>query len=156
MFKINIVCTGSLKEKFFISAQEEYLKRLQKFCDVKIYEFAEEKLSQNPSASEIEKALDREYEKYFPALKGKIVVCAVEGKEFSSEQFSLLLKKYFDETGVVTFLLGSSYGLSSKAKTNANLLSFSPMTLPHHLARIVLEEQIYRAFSIISGSAYHK
>ena len=156
MLKLNIVCTGTLKEKYFVSAQEEYLKRLQKFCEVKIVEFAEEKLPQNPSRAEIEKALDKEYEKYQPTLKGKILVCAVEGKEYSSEEFAKLLKKNFDEAGVVTFLIGSSHGLSSKAKCGATLISFSKMTLPHHLARIVLEEQIYRAFSILAGSSYHK
>ena len=156
MFKLNIVCTGTLKEKHFISAQEEYLKRLQKFCEVKIEEFAEGELPQNPSRAEIEKAIDKEYEKYQPILKGKIFVCAVEGKEYSSEDFSKLLKKSFDETGVVTFLIGSSHGLSQKAKSGATLVSFSKMTLPHHLARIFLEEQIYRAFSILAGSSYHK
>ena len=156
MFKINIVCTGSLKEKYFISAQEEYLKRLKKFCEIKIFEFAEEKLPQNPSASEIEKALDKEYEKYLPVLKGKLFVCAVEGKEFSSEEFSCLLKRNLDKVGVVTFLIGSSYGLSNKVKLNATLVSFSKMTLPHHLARIMLEEQIYRAFSILGKTPYHK
>lgn len=156
MFKINIVCTGTLKEKYFVSAQEEYLKRLQKFCEIKVVEFAEEKLSQNPSNSEIEKALDKEYEKYLPTLKGKVIVCAVEGKEYSSEDFSCLLKKHLDEAGVVTFLIGSSHGLSNKAKLGATLISFSKMTLPHHLARIVLEEQVYRAFSILNGSSYHK
>ena len=156
MFKLNIVCTGTLKEKHFISAQEEYLKRLQKFCEVKIVEFAEEKLPQNPSRAEIEKALDKEYEKYQPILKGKVFVCAVEGKEYSSEDFSKLLKKSFDETGVITFLIGSSHGLSQNAKCGATLVSFSKMTLPHHLARIFLEEQIYRAFSILAGSSYHK
>ena len=156
MFKLNIVCTGTLKEKHFISAQEEYLKRLQKFCEVKIVEFAEEKLPQNPSRAEIEKALDKEFEKYSPVLKGKVFVCAVEGKEYSSEDFSKLLKKSFDETGVITFLIGSSHGLSQNAKCGATLVSFSKMTLPHHLARIFLEEQIYRAFSILAGSSYHK
>ena len=156
MFKLNIVCTGTLKEKHFISAQEEYLKRLQKFFEVKIVEFAEEKLPQNPSRAEIEKGLDKEYEKYQPILKGKVFVCAVEGKEYSSEDFSKLLKKSFDETGVVTFLIGSSHGLSQKAKCGAILVSFSKMTLPHHLARIFLEEQIYRVFSILAGSSYHK
>lgn len=156
MFKVNIVCTGTLKEKYFLAAQEEYVKRLQKFCEIKINEFAEEKLPQNPSQSEIEKALDREYDKYSPALKGKVFVCAVEGKEYSSEKFSDLVKKHLDETGVVTFLIGSSHGLSNKAKQGATLISFSQMTLPHHLARIFLEEQIYRAFSIACGSPYHK
>lgn len=156
MFKINIVCTGTLKEKYFVSAQEEYLKRLQKFCEVRVVEFAEEKLSQNPSNSEIEKALDKEYEKYLPTLKGKVIVCAVEGKEYSSEDFSRLIKKQLDEAGAVTFLIGSSHGLSNKAKAGATLISFSKMTLPHHLARIVLEEQVYRAFSILNGSSYHK
>ena len=156
MFKLNIVCTGTLKEKHFISAQAEYLKRLQEFFEVKSVEFAEAKLPQNPSRAEIEKALDKEYEKYQPILKGKVFVCAVEGKEYSSEDFSKLLKKSFDETGVITFLIGSSHGLSQKAKSGATLVSFSKMTLPHHLARIFLEEQIYRAFSILAGSSYHK
>ena len=89
-------------------------------------------------------------------LKGKVFVCAVEGKECSSEDFSKLLKKSFDETGVVTFLIGSSHGLSQKAKSGATLVSFSKMTLPHHLARIFLEEQIYRAFKILNNETYHK
>ena len=87
MHKINIVCVGSLKEKFYKDAQDEYLKRLKKFCQINLIELQEHKLSQNPSRQEIEKSLDNEYAQILPFLKGKVIVLAVEGKQESSEDF---------------------------------------------------------------------
>ena len=156
MYKINIVAVGTLKEKYFASAQDEYLKRLKKFCEIKVMEFQERKLSSSPSPLEIEKSLDEEYKMIVPNLKGKIVVCAVEGKSYSSEEFATLISKSFDRDDILTFVIGSSYGLSKKIKENNSLLSVSKMTLPHHLMRVVLEEQIYRAFTILNNASYHK
>ncbi len=156
MYKVNIVCVGSLKEKFFYQAQEEYLKRLKKYCEVCVFELEEEKLNQNPTEKEIEKALDREYQKIIPYLKGKIIVCAVEGKQYSSIDFSDYLIKSFNDYNCITFIIGSSYGLSQKLKTDNFLLSLSKMTFPHHLMRIFLQEQIYRAFTIKNNNTYHK
>lgn len=155
MFKINIVCTGTLKEKYFLSAQSEYLKRLSRFCQINITELQEQFLPQNPTENEIKNALDKEYQQLLPYLKGKILVCDPNGEQLTSEEFSKKLIKCFDTNNMITFVIGSSYGLSSKIKTNT-LISFSKLTFPHHLMRIFLEEQIYRAFCINSNVAYHK
>lgn len=155
MYKINIVCTGTLKEKHFLSAQNEYLKRLSRFCSISIIELQEYLLPQNPNATEITNALDKEYQQMLPYLKGKIFVCDLNGEQLTSEEFSKKLIKSFDTNTIVTFVIGSSYGLSSKIKNNT-LISFSKLTFPHHLMRIFLEEQIYRAFCINNNISYHK
>ena len=156
MHKINIVCVGSLKEKFYKDAQDEYLKRLKKFCQINLIELQEHKLSQNPSRQEIEKSLDNEYAQILPFLKGKVIVLAVEGKQESSEDFCKQMFNFLDNFSIITFVIGSSYGLSQKIKKDNYLISFSLMTLPHHLVRIMLEEQIYRAFTIKNNITYHK
>ena len=156
MHKINIVCFGSLKEKFYKDAQDEYLKRLKKFCQINLIELQEHKLSQNPSRQEIEKSLDNEYAQILPFLKGKVIVLAVEGKQESSEDFCKQMFNFLDNFSIITFVIGSSYGLSQKIKKDNYLISFSLMTLPHHLIRIMLEEQIYRAFTIKNNITYHK
>lgn len=155
MYKINIVTTGSLKEKYFIVCQNEYLKRLSKFCTINIVELEEQPLPQNPTQNEILNALDKEYNNMLPHLKGKVFVCDLNGEQFTSEEFSKKLIKTFDNNNIVTFVIGSSYGLSNKIKNNA-LISFSKLTFPHHLMRIFLEEQIYRAFCIAKNICYHK
>ena len=156
MHKINIVCVGSLKEKFYKDAQDEYLKRLKKFCQINIVELQEHKLSQNPSRQEIEKSLDNEYSQILPFLKGKVIVLAVEGKQESSEDFCKQMFNFLDNFSIITFVIGSSYGLSQKIKKDNYLISFSQMTLPHHLVRIMLEWQIYRAYTIKNNITYHK
>lgn len=156
MYKINIVCVGNLKEKFYYASQSEYLKRLSKFCEINVFEVDENKLPQNPSISQIEMSLDKEYKVLLPYLKGKVIVCAIEGKEYTSEDFAKQIFKLFDECDTLTFVIGSSYGLCKKIKENNMLVSFSKMTFPHHLMRILLEEQIYRAFTIRNGNSYHK
>ncbi len=155
MYKINIVCVGSLKEKYFISAQSEYLKRLSRFCEINLVELPEFKLPASPTLSQIEQALDKEYEQILLYLKGKVIILAVEGKMLDSNEFERELFKNFNTCGVITFVIGSSYGISSKLKNNY-LISLSKMTFPHHLARIMLEEQIYRAFTIHNNITYHK
>ena len=155
MYKINVVCVGKLKETYFEQAIKEYQKRLQKFFEFKVVELSEEALPSNPSRAQIEKALDVEYQKILPNLKGNIVVCDPKGKQYTSEAFSDFIFKNFDSSDTITFVIGSSYGLSQKIKSN-KLISFSLLTFPHHLMRVFVLEQIYRAFCIKNNITYHK
>jgi len=155
MYKINIVCVGKLKEKFFISAQEEYSKRLQKFCDLKITELPDFPLPPKPSPEQIENALNKEYISILPHLKGKVLVCDPKGDQCDSVEFSNNITKIFNNYDTITFVIGSSYGLSKQIKNNT-LISFSKMTFPHHLMRVFLLEQVYRAFCIKNNITYHK
>ena len=109
----------------------------------------------NPSKAQIEKALDTEYQKILPHLKGNVVVCDLNGKQFTSEAVSDFVFKNFDTADTLTFVIGSSYGLSNKIKNN-KLISFSLLTFPHHLMRVFVLEQIYRAFCIKNNITYHK
>lgn len=158
MMKINIVSMGKLKEKFFIDAAKEYEKRLKRFADIKTTEISAETLPDNPSKAQIEKALLTEAEKIEKAtLKRKTIALCVEGEELSSEDFSKLLKEQENAGNELAFVIGSSYGLSDTVKQKAfKKISFSKMTFPHRLFRIMLLEQIYRAFKIGEGSKYHK
>ena len=149
MQKINIVAVGNLKDRFFIDAAEEYLKRLSRFARVAVREVDERLQS--------DKTLKEEAEKIIPALRGFVVVLAVEGEQFSSEQFAEKIKSCASCGQELTFVIGSSQGLDDSVKARADLLlSFSKMTLPHRLMRVVLLEQLYRAFMLNSGSSYHK
>lgn len=145
MQKINIVCVGKLKEKFFSDAVNEYLKRLSRFASVTVRELAEKR------------TLREEAENILKELRGACVVLAVEGKKLSSETFAEKMKRFADEGKEVTFVIGSSCGLSESVKARADLLlSFSDMTFPHQLMRVILCEQIYRTFMINGGGEYHK
>lgn len=156
MYKINIVAVGTLKEKFFKLSQDEYLKRLSRFCEIKIIEIPESRLSPNPTQNEINSSLDKEMFLLSPHLKGKIILLAIEGEMLDSVAFSNKLFDSFSSFDTVTFVIGSSYGLSEKLKSQNYKISFSKMTFPHHLMRIFLEEQIYRAFTIKNNISYHK
>lgn len=156
MYKVNIICVGKLKEKFFLSAQEEYLKRLKRFCDFKVTELNEFLLPQDPSQAQISNALDKEYLQIEPLLKGKVFVCDSRGSQYDSVSFSSTIFKAFENFDTITFVIGSSYGLSEKIKKDNSLISFSKMTFPHHLMRVFLEEQVYRAFCIKNNITYHK
>ena len=157
MIKVNIVAVGKVKEKYFLDGISEYSKRLSKFCDFKIIEVQEENYKSVDDAL-ISAIKEKEAEKILPNLKGKIVAMAIEGKKFSSEKLAKTIKEVCDlGGGVITFVIGGSYGLSDAVKNKADvLMSFSDMTFPHTLFRLMLTEQIYRAFSINSGSPYHK
>ena len=157
MIKVNIVAVGKVKEKYFQDGIDEYSKRLQKFCQFNIIEITEENYK-TVDKSIINTIKEKEADKIIPHLKGKIFAMAIEGKKISSQDFSGILKDVADNGGgVVTFVIGGSYGLSDRVKRIANgLLSFSEMTFPHTLFRLMLSEQIYRGFSILSGNAYHK
>lgn len=154
---IRLVAAGKLKERFLISAQNEYLKRISRFTPLEIRELAEERLPENPSRSEIEAALKREAALIRGEIPSGSVTAALckEGKMYDSEGFSELLTG--DMRGRLVFVIGSSFGLDEGFKGEAPLrISMSEMTFPHHLARIMLLEQIYRGFMIDTGGRYHK
>ena len=145
MQKINIVCVGKIKEKFYREAVEEYLKRLSRFAKVEIKEIAEGR------------NLEEEASGILKCAKGKIIALCIEGEKYSSESLASLVKGICDKGEESTFIIGSSCGLSKSVKDNAHIkLSFSDMTFPHQLMRVILCEQLYRAFMINSGSEYHK
>ena len=145
MQKIYFTVVGKIKESFYREAVAEYVKRLSRFAKVEIKEIAEG-VSPETEADDI-----------LRACKGYVIALAVEGEKLSSEKLAKKIGKLSDEGKEITFVIGSSCGLSDKVKKNADyLLSFSDMTFPHTLFRLMLSEQIYRAFSIIAGSVYHK
>ena len=160
MQKVTIICTGKLKEKVYLDAAAEYAKRLSRFCTLTILELPEERLPESPSPAQIEAALAREADAVRAKLPAGCLLIAmcVEGQERSSEA----LARYLAEAaargaGHIFFLIGSSYGMHPSLKQQADLrLSMSPMTFPHHLLRVMLLEQIYRAYQINAGSKYHK
>ena len=159
MIKVTVIALGKLKEKYLSDAVKEYEKRLSRYCDLKIIELEAVKLSQNPSESEIQNALLKETEmilKKIPENTDVIPLC-VEGKGLTSPAFAEKLSDNSASGRGLTFIIGSSYGLSEQIKKLGALrLSLSAMTFPHRLFRVMLLEQIYRAFKINEGSAYHK
>ena len=157
MVKINVVCVGRVKEKYFSEGIAEYSKRLSRFCDFEITELPEENFNR-ADESTVAVIKEREGARILSHLKGFVFVTAPEGQKYSSRSFAECLKKLFDKgTGIITFVIGGSYGLSDRVKERADkLISFSDMTFPHTMFRLILCEQIYRAFSINSGSPYHK
>ena len=157
MIKVNIVAVGKVKEKYFLEGINEYAKRLSRYCEFKIIEVAEENFTKFEEGL-ISTIKDREAERILPHLKGFVIAMAIEGKKYTSEKFASLIKDVADRgSGVLTLVIGGSYGLSDKVKNRADqLASFSDMTFPHTLFRLMLTEQLYRAFSINGGSAYHK
>lgn len=160
MLSVHLICVGKLKEKFYLEACKEYQKRLGGYCKLTVTELAEEKLPQNPTQGQIDQALAREAQ----AIRGKLpagatlVAMCVEGKERSSQELAKLVDQWAMGPGKhLVFVIGGSYGLDPSIKEQAWLrLSMSPMTFPHHLARVMLLEQIYRSFKINEGSSYHK
>ena len=161
MLKINIICIGKIKESYFTDAINEYAKRLSAFCKFRIIELNEERVRSNtPNASQISEVLIAEGKRILQKISPSDYVAAmcIEGKQLSSEELS----KTLDNVAVVgkstvDFIIGGSYGLSDEVKRRADMrLSMSKMTFPHQLARVILSEQIYRAFEISSGGKYHK
>lgn len=157
MVKINIVAVGKVKEKYFSDGIEEYVKRIGKYAEVNLIEVNEENFLKVDETL-IETIKRREGDRIKAHLKGFVYALAIEGKKFSSKEFANQLRSLIDGgTGVITFVIGGSYGLCDEVKKRADkLLSFSDMTFPHTMFRLMLSEQIYRAFSINAGSAYHK
>ena len=157
MYKINIVAVGKIKEGYYKEALNEYLKRIGAFAEIKVIEVQEELLKKE-AESEILEVIEKEADRIVPQLKGCVIAMAIEGEKCSSTEFSQKLKNLLDFSGgEITFVIGGSYGLSQKVKSKAKLkLSFSNMTFPHTMFRVMLAEQIYRAFTIIKNKSYHK
>ncbi len=160
MQSVNIICVGRLKEKFLVQAIEEYSGRLLPLCKFSITEVPEERVCNNPSPAQIAAAVEAEgrriLKKYAPAAY--TAALCIEGELLSSEQFSLCLA----EAAVrgfnnIQLIIGGSYGLSGDVKRSAQLrLSMGRMTFPHQLARVMVCEQVYRAFQIMNHAKYHK
>lgn len=159
MQRITVLCVGKLKEKFYADAAAEYCKRLSRYCKIEVTELPETRLPEDPSPAEIKKALAAEANAIRQKLEGGAVVAmCIEGQTCSSEVLSKKLAAFaLEGKSKVTFLIGGSFGLDETLKKQADWrLSMSPMTFPHHLARVMLLEQIYRACQIAEGTRYHK
>ncbi len=160
MFRLSVLAVGRLKEKFYLDAAAEYAKRLSAFCDFQLIELPEERLPEHPGEAQRAAALEREAAQIRAKLpRGSFLcVCTPEGRELSSEGLAEKLAevKLSGRSGAC-FVIGSSFGLDEGLKRQADFrLSFSKMTFPHHLFRVMLLEQLYRAESIQSGGKYHK
>lgn len=160
MFEITLIAMGKLKEKFYLSAAAEYEKRLKGYCQFKLLELPEVRLPDNPSLAEISAGLEKEADMILTKLPKGCWFCTLtpEGKMLSSEALAEKLTSVKNSgKSSACFLIGSSFGISPRIKEKADFkLSMSPMTFPHHLARIMVLEQIYRAEAIQAGSKYHK
>ena len=158
--KITLVTVGKIKETYFTAAIAEYQKRLSRYCKLDIVELPDEKTPDNASDAQNQQIMEKEGERILAKISDRdyVIVLAIEGKQFPSEEFSKIiadatLRGYSD----IVFVIGGSLGLADKVKKRANLkMSFGLLTLPHQLMRLVLSEQIYRAFMIQQGSPYHK
>ena len=160
MLNVTLICVGKMKEKFYIEAAAEYVKRLSAYCKLNVVELPEQKLPQNPSRGEIDAALAKEGEAIRAKIPGgaSVVALCIEGKLHSSEELAGVISRW-EQTSAkhLVFVIGGSFGMHPSVKEGAWVkLSMSPMTFPHHLARVMLLEQIYRAFKIREGSGYHK
>ncbi|MBQ2093769.1 MAG: 23S rRNA (pseudouridine(1915)-N(3))-methyltransferase RlmH [Ruminococcus sp.] len=161
MLKINIICIGKIKEKYFTDAVGEYAKRLTAFCKFSVVELNEERIRSNtPNEAQIAEVIEAEGRRILQKIGASDYVAAmcIEGRLLSSEELSETLDKAaLSGKSTVDFIIGGSYGLSDEVKRRADLrLSMSKMTFPHQLARVILSEQIYRAFEISTNGKYHK
>lgn len=160
MFDITLICMGKLKEKFYLTAAQEYAKRLSGYCEFHLIELPECRLPEDPSPAEIAIGLDKEAEAILQKIPKGAWFCIFtpEGKTLSSEAFAGKLKEIkLSGKSSACFLIGSSFGIAPQIKQRADFkLSMGAMTFPHHLARIMVLEQLYRAEAIQAGSKYHK
>ena len=164
MQRITLLCVGKLKERFYAEAAAEYAKRLSRYCKLEIVELPEERLPEHPSQAQIDAALRKEAASIQGKLppSSRLVALCVEGRLRSSEELAQTMAAWAAgaEQGLekrLVFLIGGSFGLHESIKAEAwTKLSMSPMTFPHHLARVMLLEQIYRACQINAGTRYHK
>ncbi len=160
MLHINLICIGKIKETFFRAAVDEYNKRLSKYCNLNIIELPDEKIPNNASAKDKELVKDKEAQNILNNLKkDNYIICLdLKGKQYSSEEFSKKIENIsINYNSSITFIIGGSLGISQKILDIANeSISFSKMTFPHQLFRIILLEQIFRAFKISNNESYHK
>ena len=160
MLAVKLICVGKMREKFYIDAFREYEKRLQAYCRLELTEIPEQRLGEQPSEKEIEAALSREGKEILKAVPPDAFFTAlcVEGRQMPSEGMAALIAER-ENSGrpKLCFAIGGSFGLAPEVKARADkMLSLSQMTFPHHLARVMLIEQLYRGFKINEGSRYHK
>ena len=160
MLTVSVVCIGKLKEKYWRDAFEEYAKRLNAHCKFQLVELDEVRISDRPSQKEIDTVVEKEGERILAKLPGggAVIALCIEGKQWSSEELAdYIARQPINGVSHLAFVIGGSYGLSPAVKQKAAVkLSFSKMTFPHQLFRVLLAEQIYRAFQIEKGSPYHK
>ncbi len=153
---IKIVCVGKIKEKFYRDAIEEYAKRLSRFCKFEILEVQEELIDAN--LKNLDMVKEKEGKRILDKAQGYIIALAIDGNNISSEDHAKKINE-LSVRGVssITYIIGGSYGLSNEVLNRADYkLSFGKLTYPHQLMRVVLSEQIYRAYTILEGSSYHK
>lgn len=161
MLAVNIITIGKLKESYLREACDEYIKRLGAFCNVRVIELPECRIDDNPSVNQITSALATEAKGILAQMEGRrcyhVALC-VEGKQLSSTEVSRCIDQAVVRgNSTINFIVGSSYGLGDAVKDKSTLrLSMSKMTFPHQLARVMLLEQVYRAFQISSNGRYHK
>ncbi|MBR2047925.1 MAG: 23S rRNA (pseudouridine(1915)-N(3))-methyltransferase RlmH [Oscillospiraceae bacterium] len=160
MFDITLIVMGKLKEKFYISAAAEYEKRMKAYCNFRLLELPEHRLPENPSPAEIQTGLEKEAELILQKIPKNAWFCVLtpEGKIISSEELADKMADVKNSgRSSACFLIGSSFGMAQRIKDKADFrLSMSRMTFPHHLARVMVLEQLYRAEAIQAGSKYHK
>ena len=157
MISVKIACVGNVKEKYFRDALEEYHKRLTRYVNLKVVEVKEEPVPKGASLNEIEKIKDLECDRLISQCEGYVILLTPTGKSFSSPEFAKHLKKIEESFSSVTFVIGGSYGVNQKMISKANLsIKFGDFTFPHQLFRVMLSEQIYRAYTIINNVTYHK
>ncbi|MBO4220196.1 MAG: 23S rRNA (pseudouridine(1915)-N(3))-methyltransferase RlmH [Clostridia bacterium] len=160
MVGVSLIAVGSLKERYFREAAEEYSKRLSAYCSLTTVELKEKKVPDDPSEEEIRKALEAEGREILSRISKRdyVIVLAVEGRSFSSEGFASKIGDLIaGGTSRIVFVIGSSWGLSGEVKDRADLkLSVSEMTFPHQMMRPIILEILYRCFGILAGSKYHK
>ena len=155
-----MICVGRLKENYWKSACDEYAKRMKTFCSFSVVEVDEEKIAEHPSDAQITRTLEKEGERILSRIpKGaKVIAMCIEGKQRSSERLAAAIENYaLDGYSNIVFVIGGSWGLSDEVKAaSSERMSMSLMTFPHQLARVMLCEQIYRAFQINNNGKYHK
>jgi len=159
MLKINIICVGKFKERYWEAASAEYMKRLGAYCNVSVTEVREERLPAHASRADEQNVIEKEGKSILEKVGAgdHVIALDIGGRSLSSEAFAAKLADVSFTASTVDFIIGGSLGLSNEVKSRADLrMSFGPITLPHQLARIVLLEQIYRAFKINAGETYHK
>ena len=156
--RIRVVAVGKIKEKYFSGAIEEYSKRLTRFCKLEIIEADDEKAPAGLADAQISQALEREGARVKPHLKNTVVISLdSKGQKVSSERFSEILRGYVGNGKALSFVIGGSLGISREILDLSDMrISMSDMTFPHQMARVMLLEQIYRAFKIIGNENYHK
>ncbi len=159
MLNIRIICVGKFKEKYWEAASAEYMKRLGAYCSVSVTEIKEEKLPAHASRADEENVIEKEGRAILEKVNAgdHVIALDIGGRELSSEALAKKIADISFTASTVDFIIGGSLGLGAEVKSRADLrMSFGPITLPHQLARIVLLEQIYRAFKINAGETYHK